>query len=487
MSLGTALKIAQHSLFNVTRQTNVVSRNITDATNENYTRRQGVIESNSLGSRVVVTRTNADALLSSARLDALADSEAQSLLADRLDQLNTTLNGVDGAGSPATALNRLHNSLQTYSANPSNELLANAAIQEARSLVLTLNSGADSLHAVRTSTDRDIEHEVAKLNSLLVQFHAANVDVIDGTRLGREVNDALDQRDAALRDIMKIVPVNTISRADGDVVLVTKGGATLFEGVPRNVTFDSNAIYSVGTQGNPVRIDGVPMVSGNGADTTASGTLSALLQVRDRIVPAIQNQLDEIARGLITSFSEAGASGSGLPDLAGLFTHSGGPAIPTGGVTVAGLAGDIRLNPSYDPAQGGTAVTLRDSGANGAAYLENPAGGASFADRLITLTQRLDESQDFDTSGGLASSTSIVEFASQSIGWLDGQRSDAARASAAKDALGIRLSEKLSNQTGVNIDEEMSVLLQLERSYEASARLIRTVDEMLQTLMAAAR
>ena len=487
MSLGTALKIAQNSLLNVTRQTNVVSRNITDASNENYIRRQGVIESNSLGSRVIVTRTNAEALLSAAHLDALADSEAQNLLSGKLDSLNTSLNGVDGSDSAATLLNRLHNSLQTYSASPSNELLANAAIEDAQALVRSLNAGANTLYQIRASTDRDIQQEVVKLNDLLDQFQAANSDVIDGNRLGREVNDALDQRDAALRDIMKIVPVNTITRAHGDVVLVTKEGATLFEGIPRNVTFEASTIYTAGTQGNAVRIDGVPMVPGRGADTTASGTLSALLQVRDRVVPTVQNQLDEIARGLIAAFAESDTSGGGLPDMAGLFTYSGGPAIPASGTAIAGLAGDLRLNPAYDPGHGGSAFTLRDGGANGAAYLGNTTGGASFADRLITLVSRLDSQQNFDTSSGLAASASIVEFASQSIGWLDGQRSDATRASATKDALGARLSEKLSNQTGVNIDEEMSTLLQLERSYEASARLIRTVDEMLQTLLAAAR
>jgi flagellar hook-associated protein 1 FlgK len=49
----------------------------------------------------------------------------------------------------------------------------------------------------------------------------------------------------------------------------------------------------------------------------------------------------------------------------------------------------------------------------------------------------------------------------------------------------LRTSEALSNETGVNIDEEMALLLDLEHSYEASARLIRAVDEMLSALLSA--
>ena len=35
--------------------------------------------------------------------------------------------------------------------------------------------------------------------------------------------------------------------------LVTKGGATLFETVPRNVTFEPISIYNATTSGNPIR------------------------------------------------------------------------------------------------------------------------------------------------------------------------------------------------------------------------------------------
>ena len=48
-----------------------------------------------------------------------------------------------------------------------------------------------------------------------------------------------------------------------------------------------------------------------------------------------------------------------------------------------------------------------------------------------------------------------------------------------------RSSEALSKDTGVNIDEEMTSLLDLERSYQASTRLITTIDSMLKSLLAA--
>ena len=58
-------------------------------------------------------------------------------------------------------------------------------------------------------------------------------------------------------------------------------------------------------------------------------------------------------------------------------------------------------------------------------------------------------------------------------------RQQASAAAEAKEALATRTAEALSNETGVNVDMEMSLLLDLEHTYQASARMMKTVDEML--------
>ena len=64
------------------------------------------------------------------------------------------------------------------------------------------------------------------------------------------------------------------------------------------------------------------------------------------------------------------------------------------------------------------------------------------------------------------------------------RRPQVARQYEYSDTLLQRSSEALSNETGVNIDEEMTSLLELERAYQASSRLITTIDNMLKTLLA---
>ena len=94
---------------------------------------------------------------------------------------------------------------------------------------------------------------------------------------------------------------------------------------------------------------------------------------------------------------------------------------------------------------------------------------------------------DLKPAAGLAPSVTLGGFASSSAAWLQETRRSAGDDAAYAETLLQRASDALSRETGVNIDEEMTTLLQLERSYQASSRLISTIDNMLKALLAVGR
>ncbi|MFC6489972.1 flagellar hook-associated protein FlgK [Nitratireductor sp. GCM10026969] len=482
MSLTSALNIAQSALFNASRQTNIVSRNVAEASNPDYTRRDGVLSSTAPGARISEIRRATDDALFKQNLSALSSWQGQSRISQGLDRLRLEVNGTDNATSPASALGKLQTALQNYAAAPSNRTLAETAVEAARGMVRSLNNGTEAVQSFRTELDADIATSVGELNELLAQFEAANTEVVRGTRAGRDVSDALDRRDALLKQISGYVPVSTISRADNDLVVTTADGTTLFETVPRAITFARTEAFAPGMTGNAVYIDGVPLASGTGGNTTASGSLAASLQLRDQVAVDMQRQLDETARGLITAFAESDPAGTGA-DMAGLFTWNGGPGLPASGALVDGLAGRIDINANVDAAAGGDPERLRD----GIVYDHNPDDAASFSDLLDSYIAGLDEPMVFDPAASLGTTKSLNAFTSESIGWLEGLRKEASSGAQAKEALAMHTATALSNATGVNIDEEMALLLELERSYEASAKLMSVVDEMLSQLMQVAR
>ena len=482
MSLSTAFNIAQNTLLNTGRQTSVVSRNVQESQNPDYTRRTAVLASMAPGARVVeIQRTTNDQLFRQ-NLLALSSWSGQSTLSNGLEQLELQVQGVDNGSSASSAISELQKALQLYSASPSNRSLAESAVEAARQVVRSLNDGTNAIQNFRSDTDKQITSAVSELNTLLAQFKDANDAVINGTTAGRDVSDALDQRDAILKQISAYVPVTAMTRSNNDLMLTTKDGATLFETVPRAVSFQPTNVYGAITTGNSVYIDGMAVSFGGNGNTDAPGKLAGLLQLRDGLSTTMQSQLDETARGLITAFRETGTA---LPDAAGLFTWSGAPAIPAAGTLVKGLAVSITLNAAFDSGAGGNPELLRDGGANGAGYIANTTGVASFTSLLLTYADRIDAPMAFDTSAGVGTGVSLANYAANAVGWFEGARKDAATAAGNKEALAARTAEALSNATGVNVDAEMSLLLDLEHSYQASSRLIKAVDDMFNLLFAA--
>jgi flagellar hook-associated protein 1 FlgK len=482
MSLSSALSIAQSSLLTTSRQTTVVSRNVADASNPDYTRRIANVVSTAPGARSVDIQRVTNDLLFRQNLSALSSWAGQDALFSGMDQLELAVNGVDNASSASTAIGNLQNALQLYATSPSNQNLATSVIDAARQVVRSLNDGTKAIQDFRTRTDSQIATAVGDLNSLLSQFQDVNKAIVSGSHSGSDVSDQLDQRDALLKKIAEYVPVSTFTRGDNDMVITTADGTTLFETIPRSVTFSPSAGYAAGTAGNTVYIDNVPLSAGSGGDTTANGKLAGLLQLRDGVASTMQGQLDEIARGLISAFAETAPA---QPSATGLFTWSGAPAVPAAGTLVNGLAGQIGINAAIDPNVGGDPTLLRDGGANGAAYVANTTGGASYADLLIAYGDRLDQPMSFDAAAGISANVGVTGYAASAIGWFEGVRQQASAAADAKEALANRTSEALSNATGVNVDTEMSLLLDLEHTYQASARILTSVNQMLDALMAA--
>lgn len=483
MSLTTALGIAQRSLLSTSRQTSVVSQNISNVQNPDYSRRSAVLVSSAPGARTVEIQRATNVALFKNNLAALSSHAGQSTLLSGIENLTLSVNGVENARSASMLIGKLQQALQSYGTTPSNENLGENAVEAARQLAKSLNEGSTAIQAFRGQVERDIKTSVAALNDLLERFGQANKAVIHATQAGTDASDPLDQRDALLKQISEIVPISTFTRGNNDMVVTTGSGVTLFEAVPRKVTFEAIQAYGAGTTGNAIYVDGVPLVAGSGANTDAAGGLAALLQLRDSVTTSMQSQLDEIARGLIAAFAETDQTGVGDPQT-GLFTWPGGPDLPPDGAVSTGLAGLIRVNPLVDSTAGGDVTLLRDGGINGSDFVANTGGGPSFSKLIFEYSDRLDRPMTFDAAAGIGTDASVTDYAGSAISWLELHRQQATNATEVKGSLLVHTAQALSNETGVNMDEEMARLLELEHAYQASARLIKAVDDMLATLLA---
>ena len=161
--------------------------------------------------------------------------------------------------------------------------------------------------------------------------------------------------------------------------------------------------------------------------------------------------------------------------------------MPPAGVVVNGMAASIKINPLADPAQGGRPSLIGDGGFNGGAYTYNGSGEAGFQSRIAQFITAFDAPMSFDAASQLGGLLSIKSFSSNSAGWVEHRRQTADKVAEFETALKSRASDALLRVTGVNIDEEMAAMLDLEKSYQASSKVLTVIDGMLATLMEAIR
>ena len=488
-ALSTALNLARSSLATVSGQTAVTSRNISNVSNTDYSRKSAVVVSLSSGSLAITGYTRAaDKLLLDKLLGSTSNSAASDAILSGIQRLSDTIGDPQSQTSPSGMLGKFQVALQTYEQNPADQSLAQTAIQSAGDLVRSLNDATTAIQDVRKQADTGMSGSVDRINNLLQQFKVANDAIVRGTGSSADLTDSLDTRDKTMKLLSEEMGIRAVTRANNDVALYTDSGVTLFETVPRTVTMQATTSMMAGTSGNAVYVDGVDVSSPSSSMAIRSGTLYGLAKLRDDVAVVYQSQMDEVARGLIEAFAESDQSATpSLADATGMFSYSGSPAVPASGVAVSGLAGDIRLNPAVDPAQGGLASRMRDGGINGAAYSYNAAGSSGFSGRLSSLINSLDESRGFDPSTNLESQGSLKTFGSASSAWLESLRQQATSASDLQTTVKTRSSDALQRVNGVNLDDEMTVMLELERSYQASAKIISTVGSMLDMLMQAVK
>jgi flagellar hook-associated protein 1 len=500
MSLSTAFNVISSSFAANAAQIGVVSNNIANVNTTGYSRQIANVVTNSYGGADVasVTREANSALLeqvsSSTSLAATqqAISNGLTTLAATVDDSSSTssTSGADQNGaSPSAMLSNLQSALTTYEDSPTSSSAADAVVSAASDLASSLNSASAAVQQVREQADQNMASSVDTINSLLNQFTAANNAVVSGLQTGANVSSAEDTRDSIVTQLAQQIGVSTTTAANGSESIYTDSGVTLFQDTPRTVSFTPTPTLVDGANGAAVSVDGVPITGANSPMPIQSGALAGYAALRDTLAPEYEAQLDQIAGGLINAFAESDQTGTGaLPSLPGLFTTPGATSLPSMSATT-GLADAIEVNPNADPSQGGDPTLIRDGGISdpgNAAYTYNTTGSASYTGRIQQLISQLSVAQSFDPSAGLGSSSSLTDYASGSVSWLQAENQQASEASSYQNALVTQATSALSNATGVNLDTEMTNMLNLENTYASTAKLLTTVNDMFSALLQAA-
>ncbi len=471
LGLFGTLQMATRSLQTQRNGTEVAGHNLANVNTPGYSRQRVAIESSiTVRSEMGLQGTGADAVAIRQIRDRLVDRNitsetsvrssyesrqralqfAQAALGQAIDRQATGADGtsvaagVGGQRGIAEEMSDLFAGFQSLSTNPTSSAERQVLVIKAQNLATQFNQVARRFDDLRSSLNESLGSDVDQVNIALNDIAKLN-DQIISAELGTDAtaNDLRDIRQKRIEELAQFTKIDTVENDNGSVD-ISIGGVEMVRG--RNV-LDTLETYDAGGGQQLVRT-----VTGGTGLTLTGGSMQGTIDARDGDLVTLRADLDTLASSLITEVNAVHSTGYGLSGTTGAAFFTGTDA------------SDIAFNSSLadDP------TAIQASGVSGA------VGDNSVAVQLAQLS-----TQKHAALGNQTFLQHYGQTVSKLGQYLNGTNTQLSNQQIVEQML-LRQRDSIS---GVSMDEEMTDLIKFQRAFEASAKLVTTIDEMLETLV----
>lgn len=479
MSSGL-FSIARSALLTHQTALQTVSQNIANAETPGYSRQEVVRVANtpvrmSYGS--VGTGVSIATIIR--KRDILLDESfrSASTLASGTEMRRDLLRQVEGIfGEPSdegmsNALDQFWGAWSDLSASPSSLAARSVVQQRGRQVGQLFNEYDTQLSQQRTSNLERLNNTVSGINSLATQVAELNNRIVTSESNGNTNNDLRDLRDLKLDQLSQVGGTRVINQANGSVSVLI-GNSTLVEGsTARPLSLRLELPNPLPT--TPITDVNVRIQLGDSPDRLAplAGELRSLVTVINVDIPEARGRLDAMAAQLVTAVNDVHTtgyvfSGTTLPGTAaGNFFDAGSMANPV-------RAANMQLDAAVvaDPSRIAASNDLNGPTANGTAQA---MAALRIAEGAVSWTSPL----------GTTETGSFLGFFRGMVTRIGIETASATDESTAYRTLAEQAETRRQSISGVSTDEELISMMNIQKSYQAAAKLIQSADEMLQTLL----
>ena len=463
----------------------------------------------------------------------------QSAIGQELDRAsssaegNAASQGVSGQMGLGDNLTDFFNSLQALSTNPNSQAYRQVVIFKAQNLSEKFNRVDFRLGELVHDLNGEFESMVDEVNNSIIGLQKMAGLISNAEALGNS-NDVRDRFHKRLEDLCQLVdvqfefePVNELNSDNkavekltlsiGGVNVIKKG--ELVEKLKLSV-FDENGQKverenNVLKRGDTVFVEAINSVEGF---QLRSGRIKAAIDARDLTINGFKSSIDHIAQTIKTRINEEYVQGTSLPviqisdvlteawvagssgtlsvqeltaDLkegdqilfsnGGTFTVSEDAAMGSSGINgtyqgatplTAGLTATIQGMEFFDTTADGLKINERVE-SNPGLFNASVGGDAGNNDMALRLARITDERQE------TLSGQTFNESVNQAIAGFGQELFNVESQAVDQKAVARMLEEQRISLGGVSIDEEMANLLVFQRAFQANAKLISVLDEML--------
>jgi len=357
-----------------------------------------------------------------------------------LSQLEGIFAESSGAGL-SNILSEFWNSWNDLANDPESQ--ANHAVVKDKGVVLanTFNRIHTDMQNMQNQLANEIESKINNINQIANQIAVINNQI----QLSNSA-ELKDERDILIADLAEMINIKVRENDQGQVNITTSGLLLVSEAEASQLTMS----VSRSDEYNQISVSFQNM---NHQPEISSGQLKSLIEIHNDRIPNNIDKLNELARSIAENVNNLHSTGYSLNDITGLTFFD----------TNVGGASDIKVNNAIvnDPSLIATKTSLTGPG-NG--------------DMAMAISNL-----QFDT---FVDGQTASDYYISMISLLGSEIQDMKFMHGSQQVIVDQIYYQKESISGVSLDEEMTRLIQYEQAYEAAIRVINTVDEMVETLLA---
>lgn len=477
--ISSILNIGKGALMAQQRAMEVTAHNLANVNTLGYTRQKVLLEAVGpftmdrvkigLGVKIEAVLQSVDPYLAGAIAQKTSSLREYDSKRTVLSYVETIFDETSGHGL-SQALDAFWKAWQDLAANPGGTSERTALLEKSKALCSQFHTMRSDLQNLGKEMNNRLAGSLEELNRITREIADLNNRIVAAEAVGTRANDLRDARNRLVEELSALVSISTYENDQGSLSVTTTNGILLVEGIQA---------FALSQKGNEIYWNGIPS---DMSRKLTGGKIGACLDIRDEVLPQYLANLDELAGTLIREVNRLHRTGYTLTGEIGKDFFEDfklPPETPNSG-DYTGAAGFIRLSTDVEAAPGQIA----------AGGLSGAPGDNENALRIAALetTESLEiRKWSYRNRGSTVSSEiqteTLNEFYDDLVAEIGLLAEDANEKEEFSQNLIDELTKLRDSVSGVNLDEEMTELLQIQRAYEAAAKLVTTADEMLQSLL----
>lgn len=466
--ISSVMNIAQRSMMNSQTGLQTVSHNIANKNTEGYSRQRLEIQATApaemgriqigTGSKTsAITRTNNPHLEKQIEFEKMKLGYGDGKMS-YLNRVENIFNEQSGKGLNHF-MGEFFNSFRELSNYPESLPIRTQVKESASNVTQSFQRINGQLKKIQSEIDNEVHGELSEINRLTHEIADLNQKVESVEITGAPANDHRDRRDHLLKELGEKINIKYTEVENGKVNVTAGNTIVLVSG------YDASTLTSANTPESGNKKEGNSDIFFQMDDrgtkfkvTTqiTGGKLGGMLEVRDQVVNDVLAKMDKLSYSLAESVNEVHQMGYDQKSRpAGEFFKIDGPE--------KDYSSRMELNGMINQD-----VSFIAAGLVPNAAADNRIANAISGLQAKPLMNEKDTLDDFYNGfvGELAvvtkKSRALFEHQAESLNQLKNIR------------------ESIS---GVSMDEETVKMIEYQKAFDASAKLIKTADEMLETVI----